>query len=304
MPVYRRGDHRTQFDGSAKAGANCTPTSGANGAREATDGEYDHSGGYVRGLVAVSEETNPASPGWSLGDLDKAMSRAGVPFEPKVGAGWASLKAWRDKGCGIVLQGDSDQFSNGTCSGAFDGDHAVYIHPETRVVDGATQWLLGDPICSGWRWELESELRQYATKFNASISFGVFPTPLRKLADTGGTDVPQKTITDTMPRLVTTAVNSKWFELDGVTLVGTTHLAMVDRYSPYGVEGGMRSIYVTPGGGSKQLVLVAAVSMKPVPDSTPYDAADLANATSTGKAEGVKQGTEAEKSRLRTFLGL
>ena len=87
---YRRGKHRTQYDGSARQNSNCTPTSGANGAREATDGKYDHSGAFVRALVKPTEETSPTSPGWSLGDLDLAMRRAGIPFDIRTGTGWAA----------------------------------------------------------------------------------------------------------------------------------------------------------------------------------------------------------------------
>ena len=53
----------------------------------------------VLGKVKRTEETNPATPGWSLADLDLAMSRMGVPFEIRSGQDWAGVrKARADRG--------------------------------------------------------------------------------------------------------------------------------------------------------------------------------------------------------------
>ena len=291
---YRRGTHRTQFDGSTYAGSNCTPTSGANGARESSDGKYDHTGGYVRGLVARSEETSPSTPGWSLADLDLAMKRAGIPFTVRSGSGWAAVRSARLKGLGIALQGDSDQFTSG-CSGAFDGDHCIYVHPETSSRDGVTYWLIGDPICRDWRWEKESVLRHYAEKFSASIRFGTFDTPVRELS--GETAVVQASHTDETPKVIDIPLNAVLYDLDGKTPVGKTTVAYTARLSPFAVTGG-RAVYVgsfDPGPRTTRIVKQFS-NVKPVPDSTPYSAADVTAA----KAAGVSQ----EKSRLRTLLGL
>lgn len=174
-----RGTHRTQYDGSALAKQNCTPTSGANGARCATGGKIDLSGAQVRARVRIDEETSPSTKGWSLQDLDLAMTRVGVPFSIGAG-GWLGVREARAQRKMIVLQGDSEEFPNGTCSGAFDGDHAVTVHPET-IRDhelGVELWLLGDPICRAWRWESEQTLRRYATNFRQSIAWGFFTTPV------------------------------------------------------------------------------------------------------------------------------
>lgn len=180
--TYYAGPHRIQFDGSALAAENCTPTSGANGARAATGGRVDRSGGQIRELVARNEETNPATPGWSLDDLALAMRRLGVPFEIRTGL-WSSIVTTHDTGLVVVLQGDSDQFPNGTCSGRFDGDHCVACHPGTYV---GGDWPLADPICPTRRAEAPATLRAYATKFAAKVAgrptsvirYGVFPTPV------------------------------------------------------------------------------------------------------------------------------
>jgi len=295
---YRRGVHRTQFDGSTYAGSNCTPTSGANGARESSDGKYDHSGGYIRALVKRSEETDPNSPGWSLADLDLAMKRANIPFTVRSGAGWAAVRAYRESGHGIALQGDSDQFTTG-CSAKFDGDHCVYVHPETSSREGVVYWLLGDPICGDWRWEKESVLRHYAEKFSPSIRFGTFDTPVRQI-DTG-VEVPpmaQATHTDEVPKLIDIPLGAIIYDLDGTTQLGKTTVAYKARLSPYAVAGGGRAIYggsFDPGPRTTRIVK-AFSNVVPVPDPTPYSAADI-NAATT---KGVQQ----EKSRLRTLLGL
>lgn len=291
---YRRGKHRTQFDGSPMAGSNCTPTSGANGARESSDGKYDHSGGFIRALVAKSEETNPLTPGWSLADLDLAMKRAGIPFTVRSGSGWTALQAARLKGLGIALQGDSDQFISG-CSGAFDGDHCVYIHPETSSRDGEVYWLLGDPICQDWRWEKESVLRRYAEKFSASIRFGTFDTPVRRLD--GETAVAQASHTDEVPKVIDIPSGATLYDLDGTTPVGKTTVDYLGRFSPFAIDGG-RAVYVgsyQPGPRTTRIVK-QFTNLQPVPDKTPYSAEDVTAA----KAAGVQQ----EKSRLRTLLGV
>jgi len=184
MPRYR-GKHRTQYDGSTYANQNCTCASGANGARCATGGKVDKSGADIRMLVARNEETSPANPGWSLEDLDLAMQRLGVPFEIRRGP-WSSVYQVLDSGRGICLQGDSDRFADNTCSGQFDGNHAVYVHPDKN----GTKRLLGDPICRDWRWEEESVLRAYAQKlWGSTIKFGVFTTPVPEVPDDVGLKV-------------------------------------------------------------------------------------------------------------------
>lgn len=167
--------HRTQFDGGPLASQNCTPTSGANGARVATAGRINRSGSEIRALVKRDEETSPATPGWSLRDLDLAMSRLGVPFELGSG-GWAGVVAAHGKGFPVVLQGISRVFTSG-CSGAFDGEHAGLIYPESH--SDRKRWMWGDPICDKARWESIALLRRYAETFDPGVSFGFFPLAVR-----------------------------------------------------------------------------------------------------------------------------
>lgn len=176
MSALYEGPHRTQFDGSPKEGEGCTPTSGANGARAATGGKVDMTGGQVRALVKSAEETDPFTKGWSMPDLDLAMSRVKpnpVPFVIGTG-GWEGVREARASRKMVVAQGISAEFPNGTCSGVFDGAHCVAIHPD---INGSL-WLLADPICKRRRWETEATLRRYASSFRQSISFGVFTSPV------------------------------------------------------------------------------------------------------------------------------
>lgn len=150
----------------------CTWTSTANAADAATGGKVDRTPDQVHSLVPKSEETNPATPGWSLADAKKAMTKMGVPFEIRSGQGWQRVvDAWNE-GRYVVLQGDSDRFPSG-CSGDFDGDHAIGTHPAPRLVNGLRQRWINDPICPTGRWEFEYILRNYAIKFWATIMFAV-----------------------------------------------------------------------------------------------------------------------------------
>lgn len=171
-----------QFDWSANTASNgCTWTSGSNGIRAATGRSINPD--VLHAKVKRSEETNPATPGWSIPDLDLACSRVGVGFANRSGSLWGAVVAYHDAGYALVVQGDSDQFSNATCSGKFDGDHAVCIHPQ----EGARgYWLLYDPICQGYRYESPAVLRRYAEKLDKRIRFGQFTTKVPTTQRGGG----------------------------------------------------------------------------------------------------------------------
>lgn len=170
--TYYLNRHVTQYDGSTFANANCCPASLANGADAVTGARIQRSGGEVRALVKRTEESNPVNPGWSLRDADLAMARLGVPFTDRTGKGWLALVNARAAGLYVVVAGDSEVFGSQTCSGAFDGDHCIGVHPLTS----GTRWRIDDPICRAARWEQSSVIRQYASRFSAGIAFGTFDT--------------------------------------------------------------------------------------------------------------------------------
>lgn len=177
---YYLNPHDTQFDGSKLEDENCTPAAGDNGANASTGGKVNLTAGGVRALIPRSQETNPATPGWSLEDLDHAMAKVGVPFVVRSGDGWTAVTNALHAGLYVAVQGDSDQFSNATCSGAFNGDHCIGIHPATRVVGVLRQHWIDDGICKTGRWEYDYILHRYAAKLDVRIRFGVFSRPVPK----------------------------------------------------------------------------------------------------------------------------
>lgn len=173
--------HRSQYgtgNSLVTRHSGCTWTSGANGIDAITGGRKRPTPDQIHALVSNAEESNPASPGWSMRDLVLAMSRYGVSLVNRSGHGWAAVLDALFTDHYVVLQGDSDQFGNATCSGTFDGDHAIGVHPNHMLKDGVRWWWINDPICPAGRWERESVLQRYAVKLNASVLFGYFLTPV------------------------------------------------------------------------------------------------------------------------------
>lgn len=153
----------------------CTWVSLANGIACITGGRYRPSPDKLHGLVLPREETSPTTPGWSLQDAKLAASRFGaIELDDGTGKGWSAVISALDAGQYVMLQGDSDQFGNGTCSGAFDGDHCIGVHPKSRMVGTRRQRWIDDPICPEGRWEFEDVLEHYAAKLYAGIRFAVF----------------------------------------------------------------------------------------------------------------------------------
>jgi hypothetical protein len=170
--AYYVQPHVTQFDGGSKQGEACVPAALANGVAASTGGARKPASQTVHALIPKSQETDPSTPGWSMADADHAMAKIGIPFDR--GSGWNHLEAAHGSGHYVIVQGDSDQFSNSTCSGKFNGAHCIGVHPKSQVVSGHTLWWIDDPICRTGRWERKSVIRDYAEKFNASVSFGSF----------------------------------------------------------------------------------------------------------------------------------
>lgn len=171
---YYRNEHWSQYDRRASSDTHrfgCTWTSLRNGVDAVTGGKINKTPDYVHNLVKRSEETNPTKPGWSLIDARRAAERMGIQLIVRTGDGWQALLEALNSGQPVLLQGDSDVFSNATCMGQFDGDHCILVHPER---DTLRRQLDGDPICPGYRWIGRSLLREYASKFNPGISFAVF----------------------------------------------------------------------------------------------------------------------------------
>lgn len=174
-------EHQSQYDpgqSTITRREGCSWTTVANGADASTGGRVKKTPDQVHALIPKSSETNPLTPGWSTVDVDRACAKLGVPFEIRSGQGWpAVVRALDVEHLYVFLQGDSDRFPSG-CSGEFDGNHAIGVHPASRVVNGLRQRWTDDPICPDGRWEWEYILRNYAVKFSAGIQFGVFSNPV------------------------------------------------------------------------------------------------------------------------------
>ena len=180
MTDYYTGPHWSQYGPGQSAitrQAGCTWTAGANGIEDTSGGVNHPDPDRLHARLAKGEETSPGTPGWSLPDLEKATHRFAVAKGKPgltcvnrttsgfLGAyGMAGIRKALNNGRYVVLQGDSDRFGNNTCSGAFDGDHAIGVSPKTRVVDGKRQRWINDGICKAGRWEYESILFAYAKK--------------------------------------------------------------------------------------------------------------------------------------------
>lgn len=174
--------HRSQFDRSTYADENCGPTTVANGANTVTSGRISKTGGDVRKLVKRSEETKPKDPGWSIPDCVKAAARLGVPLIDHSQDGIAAMFAYLDVGYYVLAQGDSDQFGNQTCSGAFNGPHCIGINPAHDIVGGRSMHWINDPICPSGRWEWDDTLRHYVAKIDPRGRFAIFRTLVPRVA--------------------------------------------------------------------------------------------------------------------------
>lgn len=170
--------HRSQYDaGNSQRtrSEGCTWTSAANGIDAATGGKHKYQPDSILGLIPRQDETDPATDGWSLYDVDHAMAKIGVPFQVRTGQGWSGVQTARAKGQYVLLQGDSDRFPGTSCSGAFNGDHCIGVHPDNDV---SGHWRIDDPICGSARYETQATLRAYAAKLLPLIRFGVFTDPV------------------------------------------------------------------------------------------------------------------------------
>lgn len=168
-------DHDSQYDewnSDRTKRDGCTWTSGANGADASTGGKRNPNPDQVLAKVARHEETSPSTPGWSMTDLALAMTRLGIGFRNGSGGTWSDVVGLLDAGYYVTLQGDSDQFGNATCSGQFDGDHCIGIHPYRESI-GQRRQRIDDPICPAARLQTREELRQYAEKLARKL--GEYP---------------------------------------------------------------------------------------------------------------------------------
>lgn len=188
---YLNNPHKSQFDGSYYQGSNCTPTSAANGINAASGGKYQPTGAKIRSLVARREEVQPSTPGWAIQDVDLAMTRhfPSFRFDVRSGRGWDDVVRDHKSGLYLIAQGDSDRFSNSTCSGKFDGNHCIGVSPITKQQGGDEWWWIDDPICPIGRWERRKVIFEYMSKLASTMRYGMFLKPVPRSGTLWGSDV-------------------------------------------------------------------------------------------------------------------
>ena len=154
--------------GESHAWANCTMSAAAMAYSYAVGDKSGPWGGDFR------HNQGDMSGGTDLYDADTAFHNYGDQnLDVLIGSGWSTLKAKRNEGRAIVVQGEG----NVPGSESFDGGHACVIGLETSS-DG--KWLFGDPLASGWQWVTESSIRDWAENLSSGIYFAatkVAPMP-------------------------------------------------------------------------------------------------------------------------------
>jgi hypothetical protein len=234
--------HRSQYEAGASTitrRSGCTWTSGVNGIAAVSGGRYQPTPDQLHDLLRSSDEQFPATPGWSLKDLVRATARYGVTLTEHTGEGWYAVLTALATDHYVVLQGDSDQFGNATCSGSFDGDHAIGVHPWSKVVDGERWRWIDDPICPTGRWEREAVLGRYAAKFWSAIRFAVFfqPVPQVRVAEPapGGHNVAIRYATANATTTMALAKGQALYERPGGDVV--THMSAAAKVPHVGKAG-------------------------------------------------------------------
>lgn len=154
--------HVTQFDGGKYQSEACVPASIANGVGASTGGARRPTSAAVHAVIPKTAETDPHTAGWSEVDASRAAAKMGIPYTAL--DSWNLLEAAHDAGHYIRVIGDSDVFADSTCSGAFNGDHSIGVHPNERVLNGVELWWIDDPICKTGRWEAKTVIKRYADK--------------------------------------------------------------------------------------------------------------------------------------------
>lgn len=225
---FYTGVHWCQFDESDfTASYGCTWTAVANGIGNTTGGSKKPSPDYIHSLLPRSSETNPNTPGWSIPDAVHAASRYGMSMTDRSNDGWSALIDDLDNGHYCVVQGRSSAFSDGTCSGKFNGPHAIGVSPKTRVYNGHRQHWIDDGICQSGRWEYDYIIRRFAEAIAPKIWFARFnsrvpsSTPTVPTSPTGG-DVAIRYVPALTPtKRMSLAKGTKLFDRPGGKAVTT-----------------------------------------------------------------------------------
>lgn len=140
---------------------NCTMASGAMLLDFHTQGNVQKWGGELRRLQ--SDQVG----GTDIGDLKVAWYRLGFTLNDRRGRTWADVIVDLKSGRGVVLTGDYDVLlGRHSCQGTFNGNHAVYLNPNSFNTDGI---VVGDPLCNAYKRIPISALKAYSEKLGRSV---------------------------------------------------------------------------------------------------------------------------------------
>lgn len=141
--------------------SNCTMASGAMALDFHTQGKVQKWGGELRKLQGDQVG------GTDIGDLKTAWSKLGYTLTDRRGKTWNDVLADLKAGRGVVLQGDYEVLTGGnSCQTSFDGDHAIYLNPETFTATGV---VVGDPLCKAFKRIPVSVLKAYFEKLGKAV---------------------------------------------------------------------------------------------------------------------------------------
>jgi len=201
----------------------CNPTTGSNGADASTGGKVKQGPDAVWNLIPESQQSNPASPGWSMTDLDKAMAKLNVPFTNRTGEPWTKVLSYIQQGHYLALSGDCDQL--GGCTG-FLGNHTLGVHPFHHSTKGQR---CNEPTRADYNYYSLDKLKNYAVKFSGSVNsivFGTFDLVVPQLGANMAKFVQANGYGVGSGKLLTVPAGSEWRYLDetpgGKFLVPTT----------------------------------------------------------------------------------
>jgi len=138
--------------------SNCTMASAAMALDFDTLGAKKVWGGDMR------HHQSDLSGGTDLYDAADAFAAYGNSLTIRTGAGWEALKADRDAGRFLIVQGQG----NVPGSESFDGGHACVVGPETN---SEGKWLFGDPLASGWQWCSASSIQDWMNNFHSGYAW-------------------------------------------------------------------------------------------------------------------------------------
>lgn len=201
---------------------------------------------------------------------------------------WAALAP----GMAAAAQGSMGAFPTGHPLRRFDPPFASFHDVLVIRLDATDRVWWDDPLAPNGtyrgQWVSKADFKRYVQKFSAGST-------LVGKVDTG---MAVAAITSVTPALIDIANGSKYLALDGKTVLKVGTAAHPNQYSPFAV-GNLRAWYVVLS-GVRQVALVAPAAVRPVSDDTPFSQASI----DAAKVAGASEGRDAERSRIKSLLGL